>query len=71
MSNRTDLSNLRALLHDTRSDVQGLTLRVIPIEAAGDINRAYEALSAAIGHLTDALTHDVDMTAEQAFGVRL
>jgi hypothetical protein len=70
MSNRTNLSNLRNQLHDARSDVQGLALRVIPIAPAGDIHRAFEALSVAIGHLTDALTHDVDLTPEKVFEAR-
>jgi hypothetical protein len=47
-----------------------LALRVIPIAPAGDIHRAFEALSVAIGHLTDALTHDVDLTPEKVFEAR-
>lgn len=68
MSNRTDLSNLRNLLIDVKSDLRGLELRIISIEAAGDVGRAQDALQTAIGLLTDALTYPVDQTAADAFG---
>lgn len=67
MSNRTDLSNMRAALHDLRSDLQGIQLRIIAIQPAADVRRARGHLQEAISSLTDALSGDVDIRPADAF----
>lgn len=61
MSNRTDLSNMRATLQDLLSDLQGVQLRIIAIQPAADVRKARGHMQEAIGCLTDALGGDVDI----------
>jgi hypothetical protein len=61
MSNRLDLSNMRAALHDARSDLMGVAQRTPSDAAAGAMARAITNLTNAIGELTNALAErDLD-----------
>lgn len=61
MSNRTDLSTIRAALHDLASDLLGVQTSIIAIQPAADVRHARAHVVQAVGLLTDALSGAVDV----------